>query len=62
MTAAGPGSPLEERHASSADRFQIVLDPDSEPGDVLGALARLLISMAQEGVEEGQGLHRPPTN
>jgi len=31
------------------DRFQIIVDPDAEPGDVLGALARLLISIPQDG-------------
>ena len=34
------------------DLFEIVVDPDAEPGDVLGALARLLISLPQDGTSD----------
>lgn len=34
------------------DLFEIVVDPDAEPGDVLGALARLLISLPMDGTSD----------
>lgn len=43
------------------DQFDIVVDPGVEPGDVLGALARLLISIAQDGVLEEQVSEEPVT-
>lgn len=44
-----------------ADRFEIVVDPDAESGDVLGALARLLIPLAQDGVLQEQVSEEPVT-
>jgi hypothetical protein len=50
------------RQRDVVDRIDFSVDPDAEPGDVLGALARLLISIAQESVKEEQGPHGAPTH
>jgi hypothetical protein len=54
VSATSPEHAPRARKASCEEHFDIVVDPDAEPGDVLGALARLLISMAQDGVSDEQ--------
>ena len=46
----------------NAPRVVFSVDESAPSGDVLGALARLLISMAQEGVEDKQASEKSRTS
>jgi len=52
MSAPSPEYAPRAREAPCGEHLDIVVDPDAEPGDVLGALARLLISLPQDGTSD----------
>jgi hypothetical protein len=49
-----PRKPLRGSPQSDdlADRLEVVVDPDAEPGNVLGALADLLLDLTEQEVRD----------